>query len=157
VQLLRHCDDVFELPNLKPIHTYRVTMIANRVIALPARRRRCWTSATTTDRNKAMDNEILPGLAGKVALVTGGGSGIGAATAKLLAGSGVSVVIGDVNVPGGERVASEINATGGTAIFERCDVTTERDTAGLVQQAVSSFGLCICRPTSPAFRRSSVP
>jgi NAD(P)-dependent dehydrogenase (short-subunit alcohol dehydrogenase family) len=82
----------------------------------------------------------MPGLAGKVAVVTGGGSGIGEATAKLLAGSGVSVVVGDVNVPGGERVAAEIIADGGLAIFERCDVSTERDAVALVQRAVSSFG-----------------
>jgi hypothetical protein len=78
-------------------------MLADRVIALPARCRRCWSSPTTTDRSGAMDDERavthLPGLAGKVAVVTGGGSGIGEETAKLLAGSGVSVVIGDVKCP----------------------------------------------------------
>jgi NAD(P)-dependent dehydrogenase (short-subunit alcohol dehydrogenase family) len=97
--------------------------------------------------SRAMDDEramtqglagTMSGLAGKVAVVTGGGSD--EATARLLAASGDSVVIGDVNVPGGERVAAEINATSGTAIFERCDVTTERDTAPLVQRAVKSFG-----------------
>jgi NAD(P)-dependent dehydrogenase (short-subunit alcohol dehydrogenase family) len=52
---------------------------------------------------------------GKVAIVTGGGSGLGEAIGKLLASKAVKVVLSDINLKGAERVAQEIAAAGGTA------------------------------------------
>jgi NADP-dependent 3-hydroxy acid dehydrogenase YdfG len=57
----------------------------------------------------------MTGLDGKVAIVTGGGSGLGDAIAKALARQGVKVVVSDVNLKGAERVAQEITGKGGTA------------------------------------------
>ena len=81
-----------------------------------------------------------PDLAGKVAVVTGGGSGMGEATAKRLAAEGARIVIGDVNEDGGNRVVDEILASGGSAVFQRCDVSSESDMLQLVDRAVSSYG-----------------
>jgi NAD(P)-dependent dehydrogenase (short-subunit alcohol dehydrogenase family) len=64
---------------------------------------------------------------GQVALVTGGASGIGAATAVRLAADGAAVLLTDVADAAGERVAAEIRATGGQAEYLRCDVTSEDD------------------------------
>ena len=60
---------------------------------------------------------------GKIALVTGGGSGIGRASAIALAGEGARVVIGNRNVQRGEETVAMIQKTGGTATFKRTDVT----------------------------------
>ena len=57
----------------------------------------------------------MRGLDGKVAIVTGGGSGIGEAIAKALVSKGVKVVVSDINLKGAERVAQEIAGAGGTA------------------------------------------
>jgi NAD(P)-dependent dehydrogenase (short-subunit alcohol dehydrogenase family) len=69
-------------------------------------------------------------------LVAGGGSGLGAATARMLAASGGKVVIADVN-PAGEDVARSI---GGSARFVRTDVTEEASTQAAVDACVASFG-----------------
>jgi NAD(P)-dependent dehydrogenase (short-subunit alcohol dehydrogenase family) len=66
---------------------------------------------------------------GKVAIVTGGGSGIGRATALLLGQQGAQVVVADVNEEGGEKTVAEI---GGGARFVRTDVTSPEDVAALV-------------------------
>ena len=69
-------------------------------------------------------------LDGKVALISGAARGQGAAEARLFVREGASVVIGDILVAEGERVAAEIATGGGPAIFVELDVTREADWAG---------------------------
>ena len=77
---------------------------------------------------------------GKVALVTGGGSGIGRAAALAFARDGARVVIGNRNVQRGEETVSMIRAAGGTASFRRTDVLVAADIEALVKHAVSEYG-----------------
>ncbi len=79
-------------------------------------------------------------LDGKVAIVTGGASGIGRATALLLAHEGATVAIGDVNPIAGQSVADEILRAGGRAIFEIVDVTSAADCRRLVVRTLLVFG-----------------
>ncbi len=83
-------------------------------------------------------------VAGKVALVTGAASGIGRASALALAREGARVVVSDVDVAGGERVAKEIAAQGSKAHFVRCDVTREDEVEALVKATVDAFGRLDC-------------
>jgi NAD(P)-dependent dehydrogenase (short-subunit alcohol dehydrogenase family) len=78
-------------------------------------------------------------LSGKVALITGGASGIGRATALLFAGEGAAVVIADLNVQG-EAVAAEITQSGGRAVFEPADVTRATDCRRLAERGIREFG-----------------
>ena len=77
---------------------------------------------------------------GKVALVTGGGSGIGRATALAFAREGARVVIGNRNVQRGEETVSMIRDAGGTASFRRTDVLVATDVEALVDHAISKYG-----------------
>lgn len=76
----------------------------------------------------------------KVALVTGGGSGIGQATALRLAEEGARLVVADITIDGGEKTVAQIKAAGGEAIFVRTDVTKEADCAALVAAALKQYG-----------------
>jgi NAD(P)-dependent dehydrogenase (short-subunit alcohol dehydrogenase family) len=77
---------------------------------------------------------------GKVALITGGGSGIGRATALAFAREGAQVVIGNRNVKRGEETVSMIRDAGGTASFKRTDVLVAAEIEALVDHAVKTHG-----------------
>jgi NAD(P)-dependent dehydrogenase (short-subunit alcohol dehydrogenase family) len=77
---------------------------------------------------------------GKVALVTGGGSGIGRATALAFARQGAQVVIGNRNVQRGEETIAMIRKAGGTATFKRTDVLVAVEIEALVDHAVKTYG-----------------
>jgi meso-butanediol dehydrogenase/(S,S)-butanediol dehydrogenase/diacetyl reductase len=77
---------------------------------------------------------------GKVALVTGAASGIGAATLRRLAAEGAAAVCADINDAGGEAVVAEIARAGGRAAFRHCDVGTLAEVEAAVAFAVEHFG-----------------
>ena len=79
-------------------------------------------------------------LKGKTAVVTGAGSGFGEGIAKRFAQEGCRVIVNDLRPDGGERVAKEINAGGGTARFIQADVSKNADWEKLVKGAVDAFG-----------------
>lgn len=79
-------------------------------------------------------------LSGRVALVTGAGRGIGAATARRLAEEGARLTLADLDVEGCERVAAEIKALGSEAVAVRCDVSRDADAQQAVATTVETFG-----------------
>jgi NAD(P)-dependent dehydrogenase (short-subunit alcohol dehydrogenase family) len=79
-------------------------------------------------------------LDGKVALVTGSGSGIGMLSAKLFAREGARVVVSDVIDDAGERVAEEIRADGGEAAYVHADVSNGTEAEAMVRLATDTFG-----------------
>ena len=83
-------------------------------------------------------------FSGKTVLVTGGGAGIGRATALAFAREGARVVIGNRNVERGEETIALIKQAGGTALFHRTDVTVAANVAALVAIAVEKFGRVDC-------------
>ena len=79
-------------------------------------------------------------LDGKVALISGGASGIGAAHARVFAAEGARVVIGDIQEAKGQQVAADVNTNGDEAVFVHLDVTDENDWQNAVHEAVARFG-----------------
>ena len=79
-------------------------------------------------------------LEGKVALISGGARGQGAAEAKLFAGEGAKVVFGDILDDLGRQVEAEIHEVGGEALYVHLDVTNAADWASAVEAAVSRYG-----------------
>ena len=76
----------------------------------------------------------------KVVVVTGAAQGIGEAYAKALGTEGACVVVADLNVESGERVAKEIEAAGGRATFVRTDVSSHESAAAMVEATVAAYG-----------------
>jgi NAD(P)-dependent dehydrogenase (short-subunit alcohol dehydrogenase family) len=83
-------------------------------------------------------------LDGRVALVTGGGSGIGRATAVAMAREGARVAVSDLSKEGGEATVALINAAGGQSIAIAGDVTEEAGVANMIARTVSAFGRIDC-------------
>src|SRR5690606_29925140 len=79
-------------------------------------------------------------LQDKVALITGGGGGIGRETALLFAREGARVVVVDVNDAAGEQTVEAVQAQGGEAIYVHADVARSADCAAMVAAAESHFG-----------------
>ena len=79
-------------------------------------------------------------LNGKVAIVTGGGGGIGGATARALAREGAAVLVVDVNEEAADAVARGIRDTGGVAESSRADLSEEREVKAVVATVVQRFG-----------------
>ncbi len=77
---------------------------------------------------------------GKVALVTGGASGLGRVSAIALAREGARVVVSDITVSEGEATVQMIASAGGQAIFVKADVTKSNEVEAMVQAAVKNFG-----------------
>lgn len=80
-------------------------------------------------------------LKGKVAVITGGASGIGAGTVERFIAEGAKCVVSDIQEEAGSKLAA---AHGGNAIFVKCDVGVESDVASLVDAAVTHFGRIDC-------------
>jgi NAD(P)-dependent dehydrogenase (short-subunit alcohol dehydrogenase family) len=81
---------------------------------------------------------------GKVALVTGAGSGIGRASASVFAREGAKVVVADVVVEGGEETVGLIKRVGGEAMFVRADVSKAAEVEALVNTIVAAYGRLDC-------------
>ena len=83
-------------------------------------------------------------LAGRTALVTGGGSGIGRAAAVAFAAAGARVVVVDIDEPAGHQTVALIEDAAGTATFFAADVARARDTEAMVEAAVAAYGRLDC-------------
>lgn len=83
-------------------------------------------------------------LTGKVALVTGGSTGIGRASCLAFAREGAKVVVADVNGEAGEGTAQWIRAAGGEAVFVRADVSVDDEVGAMVRTAVATYGRLDC-------------
>jgi NAD(P)-dependent dehydrogenase (short-subunit alcohol dehydrogenase family) len=83
-------------------------------------------------------------LQGKVAVVTGGSSGIGRATSIVFAREGAKVIVSDVDVDGGAETVNMVTAHGGEGLFVRCDVSKADEVQALIDQTVATYGRLDC-------------
>lgn len=93
-----------------------------------------------------------PMLAGRVAVVTGGGAGIGKAAAEVMAREGATVVVSDLDLMGAEEVAHGIEAKGGRAIAVRVDVSNIANLDELIDLTIGTYGRFHC-----AFNNAGIP
>ena len=93
----------------------------------------------------------------RVAIVTGGGQGIGLAVAKALARDGVAVAIGDIDEQTARTAAEAIRAGGGRAISRRTDVTVAADARALVDAALNEFGRLDCAVNNAGITLPPIP
>ena len=92
-------------------------------------------------------------LTGKVALVTGGGSGIGRATVLTFARQGARVVVADVSLEGGNETVSLVEGAGGEAVFVEADVSKSDEVRSLIDKTVKTYGRLDCAHNNAAARK----
>ena len=100
---------------------------------------------------------MVGGMEGKVALVTGGGSGIGRATALVFAQAGATVVVADIVPEGGQETTESILRAGGQAIFVRTDVSQRAEVKALVHTAVAGYGRLDCACNNAGIEGAMAP
>ena len=83
-------------------------------------------------------------LTGKVALITGGSTGIGRASCLAFAREGARVVVADLNAEAGEHTVQLVRAAGGEAVFVRADVSLDDEVGAMVRTAVATYGRLDC-------------
>src|SRR5438128_3798944 len=115
------------------------------VVSLPASR---WSTSSTSRR------AISGKLDGKVALVTGGGGGMGGAQCRLFAQEGAAVCVADLFLDKGQKVVDEIKAAGGQAIAARLDVQKSPEWSEVVAATEAAFGpvSILCNNAGANFR-----
>ena len=96
-------------------------------------------------------------LEGKIALVTGAGSGIGRESALAFGASGAQVMVSDVVVEGGEETVARIKAAGGEATFMRADVSQRADVEALIRQTVETYGRVDCAHNNAGIEGDMAP
>ena len=99
----------------------------------------------------------MPDLSGRTAIVTGGGSGIGRASAEAFARAGANVVVADIDAAAASETVDKIAADGGTASFVRADVTSPADVAAMVAHAVDTYGRLDCAHNNAGILGASSP
>jgi NAD(P)-dependent dehydrogenase (short-subunit alcohol dehydrogenase family) len=79
-------------------------------------------------------------MTGKVALITGAGSGLGRAIARIFVRRGAAVVVADIDAANGSATAAELSGTGGRAFFAQTDVSSESDVQSLTEETLRRYG-----------------
>ncbi|MDD5112273.1 MAG: SDR family oxidoreductase [Candidatus Altiarchaeota archaeon] len=96
-------------------------------------------------------------LEGKVALVTGGGSGIGRSAAIAFSREGAKVVVADIQSDGGNETVALIKKSGGSAIFIKADVSKAKEVEAMVKKAVEAYGALDCAFNNAGIEGASSP